>query len=209
MYLSDQGQRDQLAQSARQRDWGLSLLLVGWLHLFAFAFCYYLTIQHGYHEAPGYLLVWIAELCGMWLIFRICGGQRPAATTVPPLELAVRRVWTAYFFLAFNLGSLNALRGHQLFEFFPAVASLASFAFLMMAMLVHRWFFAAVLVMFVSGLLMAANLLHAYLVFAISWWLVLSGIGSALWFDRRNQAALNSGIVVRAHVPLKSSAVKS
>jgi hypothetical protein len=39
-----------------------------------------------------------------------------------------------------------------------------------------------VLVMFAAGLLEAANLPHAFLVFALAWWLVLNGVGiSLLW----------------------------
>jgi hypothetical protein len=110
----------------------------------------------------------------------MCGGQRFADTPAMPLEIFIRRVWIAYFFLAFNLATMNTLRGHAMFEFFPATASLASFAFVMMGVVVNWRFFGAVLVMFVSGLLMAANLQHAYLIFAISWWLVLTGIGLAL-----------------------------
>ena len=186
MDLPNDAQRDQLAQLARERNWGLSLVLVGWLHLLAFLSCHYLTIELGYHDAPGYVLIWSVELLGMWLIFWICGGERSSATPIQPLELVIRRIWIAYFLLVFNLGSLNALRGHVLFEFFPAVASLASFAFLMMTILVHWRFAGAVVVMFISGLLMASNLVYSHLVFAVSWWLVLNAIGWTLWLERRN-----------------------
>jgi hypothetical protein len=181
-------ERDALEQIARKRNWGMSLLLVGWLHLLAFSFCYFLTVVQNYHESAGYLAVWLAEVFGIWLIFRICGGPRPADLRPQPLELFVRRVWMAYFILAFNLGSMNTLRGHALFEFFPATASLASFAFVMMSIAVSWRFFGAVLVMFASGLLMAANLLHAYLIFALAWWFVLNSIGLALWFRMKPTA---------------------
>src|SRR5262245_10360725 len=141
-------QRRQLLQVAQRRRWGLSLLLVGWLHLFAFGLCYYMTIVLHYHGAPGYLAVWGSEMLGMWLIFRACGGVRRTDTPVLPVELFIRRVWIAYFVLAFNLGSLNTLRGHALFEFFPAFASLASFAFIMMSVVVSGRFFVAVVIMF-------------------------------------------------------------
>jgi hypothetical protein len=176
--LATDAERDQLADTARQRRWGLALLLVGWLHLATFGACYYLTIARDYHGAAGYLALWLSELCGMWLIFRLCGGRRQSAAM--PLELFVRRVWIAYFFLVFNLGSLNTLRGHQMFEFFPASASLASFAFIMLTLVVNLQFFGAVVVMFAAGLLMAAHLHHAFLIFAIAWWLVLTGIGAKL-----------------------------
>jgi hypothetical protein len=181
-------QRDQLEETAVRRNWGLSLVLVGWLHLIAFSFCYYLTIVLDYHEAAGYLAVWLGELLGMWLIFRICGGPRSVGPPLRPLELLIRRVWLGYFILAFNLGSLNALRGHVLFEFFPVIASLASFAFLMMSLLVNWRFLWAVLVMFASGLLMAASLLHAYLIFALAWWFVLNWLGVTLLSRRRRRS---------------------
>jgi hypothetical protein len=182
-------QRAELAAVARQRNWGLTLLLVGWLHLLAFGFCHYLSVVCAYHEADGYLPVWLGELCGMWLIFRACGGRRPADLPRGPLELLVQRVWIGYFLLAFNLGSLNTLRGHRMFEFFPAMASLASFAFIVMSVAVNRRFIAAALVTFAAGLLMAANLLHSYLIFALAWWLVLQGIGLTLWWQRHRTVA--------------------
>jgi hypothetical protein len=178
--LATPGQLDQFERLARERAWGLALLLIGWLHLLAFSVCYYLTIAVDYHDAPGYLAIWLGELLGVGLIFHLCAGQRTPRTPFPPLARFSVRVWLAYFVLAFNLATMNKLRGHGLFELFPAMASLASFAFLVMTFAVSRWFFAAVLVMFVAGELMSAYLLHAYLIFALAWWLVLNGIGAAL-----------------------------
>jgi hypothetical protein len=175
--LAAEEQREQLAWLAARRNWGLALLLVGWLHLVAFSLCYYLTIGLKYHESLGHLLIWVSELAGVWGIFRLCAGPRPADLPPIALENFVRRVWTSYFILAFNLGSLHTLRGHHLFEFFPAMASLASFAFLMMTVTISWRFFGAVVVMFIAGLLMAAYLWHAHLIFAVAWWLVLNVIG--------------------------------
>jgi hypothetical protein len=183
--LATQDQRTQLAQQARRRRWGPALMLIGWLHLLAFSLCYYLTVIEDYHGSTGYLLIWLGELCGMGLIFRLCRGPQ-SAVAAGPLETVIRRVWIAYFILAFDLGSLNTLRGHRLFEFFPAMATLASFAFLIMTVVVHRRFFPAGLTMFAAGLLMAAHLQHAYLIFALAWWLVLNSIGLTLWLHLRH-----------------------
>jgi hypothetical protein len=176
--------RRHLARIAHERRWDVAFVLLGWWHLAAFSVCYSLTIAADYHGSAGYLLIWIGELAGTWLIFRACGGRRGPDQPVGPLEQLIRRVWLAYLVLAFNLGSLNTLRGHYLFEFFPAIASLASFALIVMSVTVDRRFFAAVVVMFASGLLMAAFLLHAYLIFALAWWAILIGIGIAQ-FRRR------------------------
>jgi hypothetical protein len=191
--LSTPAQVDQLKRLARQRRWGLSLLLVGWLHLLAFSLCYYLTIVCSYLGTIGYMAIWVGEVCGMLLIFRLCGGP-PLAERPPPLARFIGRVWLAYFVLAFNMGSMNTLRGHVMFELFPAMASLASFGFLVMTFAVDRRFFLAVLVMFAAGLLEAAFLLHAYLIFALAWWLVLNGIGLRLltgwaWCPSRRPAS--------------------
>lgn len=173
--------RIELRQAATDRRWGPAFVAIGAWHLLAFGACYFLTVIRDYHDSPGYLAIWMTELAGVGVLFRALGGRRPATCPVSQLETLVRRVWIAYFFLAFNLGSLNTLRGHPRFEFFPAIASLASFAFLMMTFLVDRRFFGAVLVMFASGLVMAALPLHAYLVFALAWWVVLTILGLSLW----------------------------
>ncbi len=183
-------QKSELIILARKRNWGLALIIIGWLHLAAFLACYYITIVLDYHEPLPYLSIWFGELLGMWVIFRVTCGQRPADLPVTSLEMFIRRVWIAYFLLAFNLGSLNTLRGHVMFEFFPAFASLASFAFIMMSIVIDWRFFGAVLVMFFSGLLMAAFLFHGFLIFALVWWLVLNCIGGQLlWVRSQNSPA--------------------
>jgi hypothetical protein len=208
--LATAEQQVELGRLARQRRWGLSLILLGWLHLFAFGLCYYLTIVCSYHQSSGYLAIWVAELLGMALIFRLCGGPRPADLPVPPLERFIVRVWISYFLLAFNLGTMNTLRGHALFELFPAMASLGSFAFLVMSFGVHRDFFGAVVVLFVSGLLMAAYLLHAYLIFALGWWLILNRIGLRLWQNALPHQALHKPEIAKfqASVRITSNRVE-
>lgn len=191
-------QRGQLARLAYRRNWGPALLLVGWLHLLVFCACYALTVLADYHDSEGYLALWIAEILGMALIFRLCGGPRQEDRAPGALERFIRRVWITYFILAFNLGSLNTLRGNQMFEFFPAMATLASFAFAMMAVVVHPRFFLAVLVMYGCGLLMAAQFTHAYLLFAVAWWLVLTCLGLAL---RRPRDSIEPGPEEPAAVP--------
>jgi hypothetical protein len=184
--LSTPAELDQLECLARHHDWGLALVLVGWLHLLAFLICHYLTVARHYHEAPGYLGIWVAELVGVGVIFRLCQGP-PLSAPFSPLARFIVRVWIAYFVLAFNLGTMNSLRGHHMFELFPAMTSLASFAFLVMTFAVSRRFLAAVLVMFASGLLMSAFFLHSYLIFALAWWSVLNCIGLALLLHRAKE----------------------
>jgi hypothetical protein len=185
----------EFADVARQRRWAVTFLLLGWWHLAAFAACWYLTNVVQYNGSPGYLAIWLTELAGMGFCFRLVGGRR--SLPVGPLEATVQRIWIAYFVLAFNLGSLNTLRGHAMFEFFPAIATLASFAFILMTVLLDGRFFLAVLVMFASGLLMAASFLNAFGIFAVAWWIVLEGLGGALlWSERRAHSFGGSARIV-------------
>src|SRR5882757_2140994 len=82
-------QRLELRRIARERNWGWTLLLIGWLHLAAFSFCYWLTISCEYHDSTGYLLIWLGELLGVWTLFRVCGGRRGASQQPMPMELFV------------------------------------------------------------------------------------------------------------------------
>lgn len=191
--LTTQGQREAFLAIAERRRWDLAFLVLAWVHLGAFAACWVLTVFRNYHDSAGYLGIWVGELLAMAVVFRVCGGKRPPELVPGALERFVRRVWIAYFLLAFNLGSLNTLRGHALFEFFPAMASLGSFAFIVLTLVLHRDFFVAVVILFCSGLLMAAQLTHAYLIFALAWWLVLTGIGWRLrTLTRSSRSALAS-----------------
>src|SRR5262245_10853740 len=99
--LSTPAQRQQLFEQALRRRWGLALLLLAWLHLAAFSLCWFLTVFVDYHGSAGYLAIWIGELLGMGLLFRVCGGPRSAN---PPLlwQRFVVRVWVSYFLLVFN-----------------------------------------------------------------------------------------------------------
>jgi hypothetical protein len=58
-----------LLEYAWKRRWGLSLLLLGWLHLLAFCLCWFLTVFADYHGSVGYLAIWVGELLGMGLLF--------------------------------------------------------------------------------------------------------------------------------------------
>lgn len=193
--LASDADRRELLRLANRFHWGPALMLAGWLHLLAFTLCWFLTVGLDYHAAGGYLAVWAVELAGVLLIFRLCGGPW-GHETLPPLGWFVLRVWIAYLVLGLNLGTMNSLRGHAMFELFPAMASLASFAFLALAVALSRRFLAAVVVMFVCGLLMAAFHRHAYLTFGVGWWAVLNVTGWSLLpsqegarIDRREEVA--------------------
>jgi threonine/homoserine/homoserine lactone efflux protein len=70
--------------------------------------------------------------------------------------------------------------------------------------LVLSWrFFGAVVVMYVSGLFMAAFLLHSYLIFAVVWWLVLNWIGLTLWRSGPRRRISSQQATLRISQPSK------
>src|SRR5262249_25960821 len=91
--LATPAQRDRLARLAGERRWGLSLLLVGWLHLGAFALCYFLTVGLDYHEPAGYPAVWAGGVGAAGLTLRLCGLPRLAPAR---LVRARPRRWPAW-----------------------------------------------------------------------------------------------------------------
>ena len=177
----------QLEATAAARNWALALAVVGWLHLGVFVSCHYLSSVRDYHYPPVFAALWAAELMGVAAAFRLCGGRRGPKPAIQPIERLVRRIWGAYFVLAVSVTMLNGTAGHTHFVLLPAIASLASFAFIMMTVLVTWRFFGAVLVMFASGLLMAAHPHYAYVIFGVAWWFVLERIAMMLWQNRRRQ----------------------
>lgn len=180
----------QLEATAAGRNWGVALVVAGWVHLGVFMLCHYLSSVWDYHHRAVFVALWVGELAAVAAVFRLCGGRRGAEPAVSALERVVRRIWGAYLILAINVTVLNGTAGHARFVLLPAIASLASFSFIMMTVLVTWRFFGPVLVMFASGLVMVHNPQYAYLVFGVAWWIVLERAGMVLWQKRRERRSV-------------------
>lgn len=167
---------------ASRDRWGLALMAVGWVHLAVFLVCHLLHVSGDRREIH-YVLAWGLELLGVILVLRAIAGRGWYRST--PLAGLIARVWITFLILSFNLASLNNLTGMDQLWFKPPLSTLSSFGFMTMAYLLGWRFFIPAVQMYFTGLLMALHPDHCYLIYALSWWVALQGIGLIL--ERRRQ----------------------
>lgn len=167
---------------ASRDRWGLALMAVGWVHLAVILVCHLLHISGDHHEIH-YVLAWGLELFGVVLVLRLIAG--PGWFRSTPLAGLIARVWITFLILSFNLASLNNLTGMDQLWFKPPLSTLSSFGFMTMAYLLGWRYFILAVQMYFTGLLMALNPDQSYLIYALSWWVALQGIGLIL--ERRRQ----------------------
>jgi hypothetical protein len=135
--------------------------------------------RRGWH----YVLVWVVEIAAVLATMHIQAGRGWYRST--PLAGIIGRIWGTVLILSFNLASMNSLMGLEHEWFKPALCTLASFGFMMMAYLVHRAFFASAVQMYLTGLVMIAFPRLCYLIHGLSWWLGLMVIGGWMELHRR------------------------
>ncbi len=174
-----------LDRVAARNRWGRSLMLIGWVHLAAFGWCQamdYLVYPNGL-----YVATWGVEFFLVLAVMRWVSGRDWYRST--PLSGTIARVWGTFLILSFNLISLNNFTGIETLAWFkPALATLSSFGFMVMAYLVSGWFFLPAVQMYFTGLLMVNHPFHAFLIYGVSWWAVLQVIGVIL--ERRRKQVL-------------------
>ena len=170
----------ELGRIAVQERWGLVLAAVGWLHLGIFLSSYALAMQGD--ETPIHFMgPWIGEaVLTAWILRRYLARPKQRAEPLPGIFALVVRIWVTFLIVALNTVSLNRLTGLDHVWFRPVLASLSTFAFAMMAWLLHYGFFGPAVLMSFSGFLMARFPEHAYLFYALGWWINLNGIGFVL-----------------------------
>jgi hypothetical protein len=179
----------QLERTAAGENHWLIYLLLGWEHLAACIASYYLVEVLGWRYHPKRwpnLVVWLS-----WVVL--------AAATVhlirirsqaekSPLASVVKRIWILFFLLCGNVVGLNLITGLPVFVFLPVLATLGTFAFAMLTMLLSRRFLAASLAMFATGIFIAYFPAYGLLIYGGSWLLVLQTLGILLYLSKRRLA---------------------
>lgn len=187
-----------LQRVAARDHWGLALIGVGFVHLAAFLGC---QAMHDWGDRRGwhYLVVWGLEFLAVLLVLRKIAGRGWIRAT--PLAGVIARVWGTVLILSFNLASMNTLSGlgHEWFK--PVLCTVAAFGFMMMAYLVHAWFFAAAVQMYFTGLIMLHYIDFSYLIHGLSWWAILLTLGGSLEWQRRRARARPQIVPIRVLVP--------
>jgi hypothetical protein len=174
-------------QVALADRWAFGLVAIGWVHLGTFLTCH-VMFRSGNLAPPPYLALWVLEFVAVFALLRrmVTGnGRHPA----PPLVGLLARVWITFLILGFSVASLNNLTGRPPDWFKPVWGTLSTFGFAMMAWLVSLWFLLPAVQMSLTGALMARFPDDAYLIYGISWWVVLHLLALVLELLRRNANA--------------------
>jgi hypothetical protein len=103
-----------------------------------------------------------------------------------PLKPVVNRIWIIFSLLCCNVAVLNVIADQPVFVFLPVLATLSSFAFLVLAAILSARFVAAGLFMFLTGTLIARFPAYGFLIYGTSWLMVLQTLG-IIFFGRRNK----------------------
>jgi hypothetical protein len=168
--------------SARDR-WGRAFLAIGAIHCAAFATCEVMYTSGDRRESP-YVAIWLLELAAVLLTMQCVAGRYWWRAT--PLAGILGRVWGTFLLLSFNLTTMNSMMGIDSSQWFkPALTNLASFAFAITAYLVSPRYFIPAVQMYLTGLLIIANPMHAYVIYGVSWLITLIALGVIL--DRRRR----------------------
>ncbi len=184
----------QLEQTAVVENHGLLYVLLGWEHLLACALSHYfvevLHLQRPYRWP--YLVLWLAWAALALGTIRLV--RRPMQAEPSPLLSLSLRIWAMFFLLCGNVVMLNVTAGLPVFVFLPALATLASFAFTFMTVLVSRRFLGAIAVMFATGMAIARLPEYGFLIYGAGWLLVLQTLGMLLWRKRRSYLYRNEAV---------------
>jgi hypothetical protein len=181
--------REMLAQLERtvalENHW-LIYTLLGWQHMATCAVSYYfvevLRLQYP-HRWP-YGLLWVIQIVVAYATVRVIRGRPRIEES--PLKPLVNRVLVIFLLLCCNVAALNVAAELSVFTFLPVLATLSSFAFLVLACILSRRLVIAGLVMFVTGVLMAHFPAYGFLIYGSGWLLVLQTL-AVIFFRRRRR----------------------
>ncbi len=159
-------------------------MAVGWVHLAAFLACQAL-VDPGVRSDPRHPALWVADLLVSLATIRAVAG--PGLLRSSSAAAVIARVWGTFLILAFNAATMNALSGWEHDWFKPTWATLSTFGFATMAWLFGARFLIPAVQMYLTGILMVFFPRWNYLIFGVSWWVALQGIGASLILRRRTE----------------------
>ncbi len=162
--------------------WALYFLL-GWLHLAACVASFYLVEEAGVRLRWPFVLLWAVQTAVALGAINLFRWRTPGEAS--PLQRHVNRTWIVFLVLCWNVAILNVLAGEPVFVFLPVLATLSSFAFLVLASFLSRRFGLAALVMWVSGGLIARFPAYGFLIYGSAWLVVLQGLAVVFYYKRR------------------------
>jgi hypothetical protein len=165
--------------------WVLYVLL-GFEHLAACVGSYSLQAA-GVRLRWPYALLWLVQsgvALGAVNLARAWGRVKDS-----PVQRTVSRTWIIFLLLCWNVAILNVLAGQPVFVFLPLLATLSSFAFLVLTSFLSRRFLAAALTMWVTAGFIARFPEYGFLLYGTAWLLVLEALGVVFFLKQRRWRA--------------------
>ena len=175
---------EQVERAAAMESHWLLYTLLGWEHALTCAVSYYLVevARLGEPHRWVYGALWLGQLGVALATIRLVRGR--SAIAEAPLRRIINRVGGIFLLLCGNVAMLNATAGLPVFVFLPVLATLSSFAFLVLACLISRRFLLCALGMFAAGALMARFPAYGFLIYGGGWLAVLQTVAFVLWRKR-------------------------
>jgi hypothetical protein len=178
---------------AAGNHWALYVFL-GWEHFLACAGSYYLLEVLRVRSPWPFALLWLGQVAVALSAVTLARVWTPAAKS--PLRRHVDRTWLVFLLLCWNVAILNVLAGQPVFAFLPVLATLSSFAFLVLTSFLSRRFLAAALTLCATGGLIARFPAYGFLLYGAGWLVVLEALGVVFFHKRRRW--LPAGRLLRA-----------
>lgn len=162
--------------------WALYVFL-GWEHLGACAASYWMKERWGWQNPWAFAALWLVQVGVALGAVTLARVRTPAKKS--PLQRHVDRTWTVFLLLCWNVAILNVLAGQPVFVFLPVLATLSSFAFLILSSILSWRFLAAALVLCVCGGLIARFPAYGFLIYGGGWLVVLEALGVVFFRKRK------------------------
>jgi hypothetical protein len=186
---------DQLERTIAGENHWLIYTLLGWEHLVTCTVSYFMVemarLQFPHRWAYGVL--WLAQILIAAATIKLIRGKPKIEES--PYKPIVNRLWMIFLLLCCNVAGLNVLAGLPVFTFLPVLATLSSFAFLVLACFLSRSFLWAALVTFISGIFMARFPEIGFLIYGGSWLLILQALGIIFLLRRKRFLPLPETII--------------
>jgi hypothetical protein len=157
---------------------------LAWEHLAVCAGSHYLLAVARVQNPWVYAVLWLGQVAVV--LSAITWTRARVRVEKSPLQRHSDRTWLVFLLLCWNVAILNVLAGQPVFVFLPVLATLSSFAFLVLASFLSRRFLAAALALCATGGLIARYPTYGFLLYGVGWLVVLQTLGVVL-FRKRNR----------------------
>jgi hypothetical protein len=179
--------QEMLAQTERfiaaGKHWKLYVFL-GWEHLGVCAASHFILEVLDYRKYWPFLILWLVQ--SAIALGAVTWFRRRTPLENSPLQSFMSRVWFVFLLMSWNVAALNIAAGLPRFVLLPALATLSSFAFLVLAGTLSRKLTLAALTMWITGCVMMYFPQYGFLLYGFGWLLVLETLG-LVFYRRRNQ----------------------